>query len=522
MKKLFAVLCAMVVVASLAILPAAADAYCAKCDATVEVQVKDANAATCTDAGYTGDVYCTTCGELVSSGSVIPAPGHDTADVDNDHICDRTGCTAVISTCADGDNDHYCDVCNKELTTCADSDNDHNCDVCGKGLTTCADKLSTVTGQAATCTADGWKDHYSCSICGKLYSDSAAASEITDLAAWKTGDGKIAAAHSDEVKKEYKPIYDEVNKTYDMKKHTTISNCKECGETVDSEEQPHVWVNGKCAYCNLNCSHASEHKEYAIAVDASTGKSNVSTHIIYTICDTCGEITNQTTAAHKWNSDGKCTDCLLICDHSQNDNHATCGKAADCSVCGKKNVEAALSHWFSEWKPCSDGYHAAYCIRKGCDGTAGMPCEWFDLTFTTGDDEEMTVSICPVCGAVRHEDTVFKAIKSATVKMGSAGLPRGELIVRGMSNPYGDCQYAFTVGYEFSGWLEKFLGDVTITIPVKLEGDFRLVYVTENLEGQVMTDVEYTYANGKLSFETSDQGIFLILPVEQAAEETVG
>ena len=32
--------------------------------------------ATCTEPGYTGDVYCTTCGALVSLGEIIPATGH--------------------------------------------------------------------------------------------------------------------------------------------------------------------------------------------------------------------------------------------------------------------------------------------------------------------------------------------------------------------------------------------------------------------------------------------------------------
>lgn len=47
-------------------------------------------------------------------------------------------------------------------------------------------------GQAATCEADGWKDYYACS-CGAFYSDAECENVITDLAAWKIGDGKIAS-----------------------------------------------------------------------------------------------------------------------------------------------------------------------------------------------------------------------------------------------------------------------------------------------------------------------------------------
>ena len=48
-----------------------------------------------------------------------------------------------------------------------------------------------VTGQAATCTADGWKDYYKCD-CGKFFEDAACTTEISDLDAWKNGEGKLA------------------------------------------------------------------------------------------------------------------------------------------------------------------------------------------------------------------------------------------------------------------------------------------------------------------------------------------
>lgn len=50
-----------------------------------------------------------------------------------------------------------------------------------------------VPGQAETCESDGWNDYYTCPVCGKYYSDAAGKNEITDLEAWKVGDGKIPA-----------------------------------------------------------------------------------------------------------------------------------------------------------------------------------------------------------------------------------------------------------------------------------------------------------------------------------------
>ena len=48
-------------------------------------------------------------------------------------------------------------------------------------------------GQAATCTDDGWKDYYQCanSECGKYYTSADKTTEIADLSAWQTGEGKI-------------------------------------------------------------------------------------------------------------------------------------------------------------------------------------------------------------------------------------------------------------------------------------------------------------------------------------------
>lgn len=67
---------------------------------------------------------------------------------------------------------------------------DGTCSVCGYVSHTCSGTL--VSGQASTCTADGWKDYYSCS-CDKLYADEACQTQIPDLEAWKTGDGKLTA-----------------------------------------------------------------------------------------------------------------------------------------------------------------------------------------------------------------------------------------------------------------------------------------------------------------------------------------
>lgn len=41
-----------------------------------KTETKNAKDATCTEEGYTGDIYCAECGELIKSGTAVPAKGH--------------------------------------------------------------------------------------------------------------------------------------------------------------------------------------------------------------------------------------------------------------------------------------------------------------------------------------------------------------------------------------------------------------------------------------------------------------
>ena len=63
-------------------------------------EIRNAKEATCTEAGYTGDIYCTVCNELVTRGEVIAPKGHTLRD------------TVVVPTCTTGGyTEHTCTVC---------------------------------------------------------------------------------------------------------------------------------------------------------------------------------------------------------------------------------------------------------------------------------------------------------------------------------------------------------------------------------------------------------------------------
>ena len=85
--------------------------------------------------------------------------------------------------------------------------------------------ITPVTGQAATCTVDGWKDYYKCA-CGVIFADAAGTTVIADLDAWKAGDGKIAAAHTlGELVQELAPKHTKDELVAGMKAHYICSVC---------------------------------------------------------------------------------------------------------------------------------------------------------------------------------------------------------------------------------------------------------------------------------------------------------
>ena len=62
---------------------------------------------------------------------------------------------------------------------------------------TCSHSGLGVTGQAATCTTNGWNDYYQCSKCSGYFTNSECTTPIPNLELWKTGDGKIPALGHD-------------------------------------------------------------------------------------------------------------------------------------------------------------------------------------------------------------------------------------------------------------------------------------------------------------------------------------
>ncbi len=206
--------------------------------------------ATCTSTGLTEGKKCSVCGEILTEQKVVEKAAHDWGDEEIlvDPTCEKAG--TAIKTCKN-EGCGYTEKIEKPATgheygawtytwkedksectasrTC-EHDSAHVeevngtvtsstvgpiCETAGKTTYTAkfskdgetfedqtaevaipatGHSLEKVAGQAATTSADGWKDYYECKNkgCTALWSDAEGKNPIADLATWKTGDGKIA------------------------------------------------------------------------------------------------------------------------------------------------------------------------------------------------------------------------------------------------------------------------------------------------------------------------------------------
>lgn len=89
-----------------------------------------------------------------------------------------------------------------------------------------------VKGQAATAEADGWKDYYYCPDCNAHYEDNRCETAIPDVDAWKVGAGKIGFVSHTIVKQDGKPA----TCTEDGWKEYYYCTDDGCGEVYEDEQ----------------------------------------------------------------------------------------------------------------------------------------------------------------------------------------------------------------------------------------------------------------------------------------------
>ncbi len=153
-----------------------------------DTEVRDQEDATCISTGYTGDVYCKNCGELIEEGEVILATGEHTWDegeIEKEATCTESGsilyacihCSSTKRSDMEPTNHADKEIRNRKTATCKDAGytGDVYCKTCGelleKGVEIPALEAHIWNGGTVTknpsATEKGIRT-YICSVCGTV------------------------------------------------------------------------------------------------------------------------------------------------------------------------------------------------------------------------------------------------------------------------------------------------------------------------------------------------------------------
>lgn len=385
-------------------------------------ETKNQKAVTCTEDGYTGDVYCSDCGTKLESGTVINKLGHtwDNGVITKEATETEEGIkTYTCKTCGETKTEsipvtsHHWDqgTITKKATCIENGEKTYHCtdEECDKTYV----ETIPATGhqhtelrdkKAATCEEDGYSGNTYCKDCGQLISKGAVVKATGH--SWDSGKVTEAATCKKEGTKTYtckncgETKTESIPKTehqWDNGKVTKEATCKEegsktytcsiCGDTKTEAipKKDHTWDEGKVtkkATCTedglkvYTCKNCGETKEEILKATGhqytevrnekkATCKEKGYSGDIY--CADCGELIKKGSATEKADHTWKLT----------KEQNATCeadgSKMYTCEVCGETKTETikATGHQFSAWKTIqeqsvfSDGVQERTCSICG-------------------------------------------------------------------------------------------------------------------------------------------------------------
>lgn len=247
---------------------------CAGCACPHEnTELRDTKKATCTENGYTGDIYCTDCGELVTEGASTEMLEHTAETVPGkDPKCTETGLTEglICSVCGEilkaqetiDATGHTEKVLESVDPTCTETGLTEGsvCTVCGEILVpqlvldAMGHSDETVPGKAPTCTEPGLTEGIVCSVCGEIIKTQESLEptghtekKIAGKAATCTEDGLTegikcsvcgAVIKAQQTIKatghQNTEVRDAKKATYTSGGYTGDTYCKDCGEKLQS------------------------------------------------------------------------------------------------------------------------------------------------------------------------------------------------------------------------------------------------------------------------------------------------
>lgn len=345
-------------------------------------EVRNVKEATCKEEGYTGDTYCTDCGEKLSSGEPTAKKAHDWDEgkVTTEATCKNTGVkTYTCNNCSETKTevipmtDHIWD--NGKVTTkpscITPGIKTYTCTVCQK---TKIEEIPATGHQhtevrnvkEATCTKEGYTGDTYCTDCGEKLSDGKSipkkdhdyeVKEHKDATCTKAGYTLFICKKCRNEKREEIPAAGHLHTEIKNAKEATCTKagytgdtyCKDCGEKISSGEViaklAHTWDEGN------------------ITKEADCKETGVKTYT----CHKCGATKTEDIprTEHTWD-EGKVT------------TAPTCTKPGvrtyTCSVCKATRTEAikATGHLHTEIRNKKD----ASCTENGYTGdTYCKDCE---------------------------------------------------------------------------------------------------------------------------------------------------
>ncbi len=423
---------------------------------------------TCTCGKAFEDVDCTKLIEDLDIWKVIPALPHQCNFV--------PGTPATCTT--DGVKDYYqCSVCHQYFedadcnTPITDLDN-------WKVIPALPHQGTLVPGTPATCTTDGVKDYYQCSVCHQYFENADCTKSIADLDSWKvilapghTWTGSYLAENADASKHYHvctvcgardggeAHAWNVEAPTEQNDKHCTI-----CGYVAEAPighihagtlvpgQEATCTQSGSKAYYTCTCQQNFEDEACTTPiidlgswrVIHPTGHIWSDTYLAehadeskhYHVCTVCGA--RDVGEAHTWNAEAAT---------EEHDKH--------CTVCGYV-AEEQLEHthtYGTEWTWDGDAHwHECACGAKA------------DVAVHVYDNDQDTT--CNVCSYVRQpapqEYTVAFDANGGSVSQTSAVTTGGRLA--SLPTPT-------RAGYDFVGWYTAASGGDTVTIDTVFTGN---------------------------------------------------
>ena len=352
-----------------------------------------------------------------------------------------------------------CGARSAEAAHVYDNDLDAECNVCTfKREISHVHQGVLVSGTPATCTADGVKEYYECSVCHQYFEDADCTNPIADLDSWKV----IPAGHT------WSDSYLEANANEGKHYHV----CTVCG--AKDEGEAHTW-NANAAtethdkHCTI-CGYVAEEQLEPTHTYGTEWKSDADTH--WHECS-CGEKAD--IAAHSYDNDQDST--CNVCRYERQPPHThdfgnswesdafghwqecSCGEKTTaqahsyddeqdpiCNVCG---YERELSHthdFGTDWE--SDAFnHWHKCSTCGAKDA--------EAAHSYGDDQDTTCNICGYVRPAAPEYTVTFNANGGSVSPSSAVTTDGKL--RALPIPTRS-------GYDFVGWYTTASGGDRVTV----------------------------------------------------------